>query len=194
PSVGKNKDIILLEDIIRANLPQLFSAFGFDQFVGYVVKMTRDAEFDFDVDGHADLISNLEKGIKGRKKGKATRFVFDKSIDKVLLEYLVKRLQLKKDNLVPGGRIHNFKDFLSFPAAVFNDIPKKREPLVHPDLVQPMRIMEVLARKDVLLSFPYHSFDPLIDLIRESAIDPHVESIKITCYRLARNSQLVNAM
>lgn len=194
PSVGKNKDIILLEDIIRANLPQLFSAFGFDQFVGYVVKVTRDAEFDFDVDGNADLITNLEKGIKGRKKGKATRFVYDKSIDKVLLEYLEKRLQLKKDNLVPGGRIHNFKDFMSFPASVFTNLKPKPEPIAHPDLIQPVRIMEVLNQKDILLNFPYHSFDPLIDLLREAAIDPHVESIKITCYRLAKNSQIANAL
>lgn len=194
PSLGKNKDIILLEDIIRANLPQLFSAFGFDQFVGYVVKMTRDAEFDFDVDGNADLIANLEKGLKGRKKGKATRFVYDKSIDKVLLEYLEKRLQLKKDNLVPGGRIHNFKDFMSFPSSVFSDLEPKPEPIMHPALVQPVRIMETLGKKDILLHFPYHSFDPLIDLLREAAIDPHVESIKITCYRLARHSQVANAL
>jgi polyphosphate kinase len=194
PTNGKNKDIILLEDIIRCNLPQLFSAFGFDQFIAYVVKMTRDAEFDFDIDASPNLIASLQKGLKGRKKGKATRFVYDKSIDKVLLEYLVKRLQLKKDNLVPGGRIHNFKDFTSFPAAVFSDIPPKPAPIMHPLLVQPIRIMDVLSQKDVLLSFPYHSFDPLIDLIREAAIDPHVESIKITCYRLARNSQIVNGL
>lgn len=194
PSAGKYKDIILLEDIIRFNLPQLFSAFGFDQFIGYVIKVTRDAEFDFDVDGNADLIGNLEKGLKGRKKGKATRFVYDKSIDKVLLEYLVKRLQLKKDNLVPGGRIHNFKDFMGFPASVFPDRVPKPEPIMHPALIQPVRIMEVLSRKDILLHFPYHSFDPLIDLLREAAIDPHVESIKITCYRLAKNSQIANAL
>lgn len=194
PSSGKYKDIILLEDIIRFNLPQLFSAFGFDQFIGYVIKVTRDAEFDFDVDGDADLIGNLEKGLKGRKKGKATRFVYDKSIDKVLLEYLEKRLQLKKDNLVPGGRIHNFKDFMGFPASVFPDRLPKPEPITHPELIQPVRIMEVLAKKDILLHFPYQSFDPLIDLLREAAIDPHVESIRITCYRLAKNSQIANAL
>lgn len=194
PSKKEQKDIILLEDIIRANLQQLFSAFGFDQFVGYIIKVTRDAEFDFDVDENTDLITNLEKGIKGRKKGKATRFVYDKSIDKILLEYLVKRLHLKKDNLVPGGRIHNFKDFMNFPSSVFPNLAPKPEPLLHPELVQPTRIMEILNKKDVLLSFPYHSFDPLIDLLREAAIDPNVESIKMTCYRLAKKSQIANAL
>lgn len=194
PSKKEEKDIILLEDIIRANLHQLFSAFGFDQFVGYIVKVTRDAEFDFDVDENTDLITNLEKGLKGRKKGKATRFVYDKAIDKILLEYLVKRLNLKKENLVPGGRIHNFKDFMNFPSSVFSNLAPKREPLLHPELVQPIRIMEVLNKKDVMLHFPYHSFDPLIDLLREAAIDPNVESIKITCYRLAKKSQIANAL
>jgi polyphosphate kinase len=194
PSKKEEKDIILLEDIIRANLPQLFSAFGFDQFVGYIIKVTRDAEFDFDIDENTDLITNLEKGLKGRKKGKATRFVYDKSIDKILLEYLVKRLNLKKENLVPGGRIHNFKDFMNFPSSVFSNLAPKREPLLHPELVQPIRIMEVLNKKDVMLHFPYHSFDPLIDLLREAAIDPNVESIKITCYRLAKKSQIANAL
>lgn len=190
----KRKELILIEDIIRFNLPQLFSAFGFNQFVGYVVKVTRDAEFDFDVDGHVDLIESLEKGIKGRKKGKATRFVYDKAIDKVLLEYLVSRLALKSENLVPGGRIHNFKDFIDFPNSVFEQSVARPQPIMHQDLVQPVRIMEVLNEKDILLHFPYHSFDPLIDLLREAAIDPHVEFIKITCYRLAKNSQIANAL
>lgn len=194
PAASGRKEIILLEDIIRANLHQLFSAFGFDQYAAYVVKMTRDAEFDFDLDADADLVAALEKGIKGRRKGKATRFVFDEAIDKVLLEYLVKRLQLKKDNLVPGGRIHNAKDFMNFPKSVFDDLAPKPEPMMHPDLEQPVRIMEVLDRKDILLHFPYHSFDPLIDLLREAAIDPAVESIKITLYRLAHNSQIANAL
>ncbi|MNS56529.1 Polyphosphate kinase [compost metagenome] len=120
--------------------------------------------------------------------------MYDKSIDKILLEYLVKRLNLKKENLVPGGRIHNFKDFMNFPPSVFSNLAPKREPLLHPEMVQPIRIMEVLNKKDVMLHFPYHSFDPLIDLLREAAIDPNVESIKITCYRLAKKSQIANAL
>src|SRR5690606_2032547 len=136
-----------------------------------------------------------EKGIKSRKKGKATRFVYDRSIDPGLLDYLVKRLHLsKKDNLIPGGRIHNFKDFMNFPDSVFSNWESRRKPMPHPDLRQPIRIMEVLDKKDVMLHFPYHSFDPIIDLLREAAIDPFVQSIKITCYRLAKNSKIVNAL
>lgn len=195
PTTGKQKDIILLEDIIRFNLPHIFAPFGFNRFLGYVIKVTRDAELELDNDENTNLIDELERGLKNRKRGRATRFVFDRHIDANLLDYLVKRLGLsKKDNLLPGGRIHNFKDFMNFPAEVFKDLHPRAKPFVHPLLKQPCRIMDVLEKKDVMLNFPYHSFDPIIDLLREAAIDPFVQSIKITCYRLAKDSKLINAL
>lgn len=198
PSEEGRKDIILLEDIIRFNLPNIFGTFGFNRFMSYIIKFTRDAEFDIDNDVSTNLIAELEKGIKSRKKGKATRFVYEKSMDAQLLEYLTRRLNLsKKDNLIPGERIHNFKDFMNFPVAVFKKtehVKQKRKPFTHPALAQPCRIMDVLERRDVMLHFPYHSFDALIDLLREAAIDPNVQSIKITCYRLAKNSKIINAL
>ncbi|HTO17003.1 MAG TPA: polyphosphate kinase 1 [Edaphocola sp.] len=194
PSEGEKKCIILLEDIIRANFGRLFSIFGFNKFQSYLIKMTRDAEFDFDIDASPDFIKNIEKGVKNRKKGRATRFVYDKNIDKQLLDYLIKRIGLKNDNLMPGGRIHNFKDFMNFPTTVFAPIKNLSAPFEHQELVQPVRIMSVLEQKDILLSFPYHSFNPLIDFLREAAIDPNVTQIKITLYRLAKDSQIVNAL
>ena len=141
PSAKGVKDLILLEDIVRYNLPYLFAPFGFDKYMGHLIKVTRDAELDLDSDFHSNLIDDLEKGIKNRKKGKATRFVYDKQIDANLLEYLMKRLGLnKKDHMVPGGRIHNFKDFMDFPKEVFTDINPRPKPFVHPLLVQPCRI------------------------------------------------------
>lgn len=195
PTDNDEKHIILLEDIIRWNLPNLFAPFGYNQFVGYIIKMTRDAEFDLDSDEHSDIVSLLQKGIKGRKKGKATRFIYDRQIDRALIEYLIKALGLtKKDNLIAGGRIHNFKDFMNFPSSVFSNLKKKDAPIIHKDLRQPVRIMEVLDRKDVMLHFPYQTFDSLIDLLREAAIDPTVQTIKITCYRLAKESKIANAL
>ncbi len=198
PSARGSQDIILLEDIIRFNLPNIFGAFGFDRFLSYIIKFTRDAEIDIDNDVSTDMIAELVKGIKNRKKGKATRFVYEKNIDPTLLDYLTHRLNLtKKDNLIPGGRIHNFKDFMDFPVSVFKQIGDRkaqRKSFTHPDLQQPCRIMSVLEKKDVLLHFPYHSFDSLIDLLREAAIDPNVLRIKITCYRLAKNSRVINAL
>lgn len=195
PSDEGTRDIILLEDIIRFNLPNLFAPFGFNRFLGYIIKVTRDAELEIDNDVNTNLIDELEKGLKNRKHGRATRFVFDRNIDANLLDYLIKRLNLtRKDGLIPGGRIHNFKDFMNFPAAVFTDLKPRPRPFVHPLLEQPCRIMEVLDRRDVMLHFPYHSFDSIIDLLREAAIDPFVQSIRITCYRLAKDSKVVNAL
>ena len=188
-------DVILLEDIIRYNLPSLFAPFGFDRFMGFIIKVTRDAELEIDNDLNTNILEELAKGLKNRKKGRATRFVYDRTIDPQLLNYLTKRLNLtKKDNLIAGGRIHNFKDFIDFPQGIFNDIQPRQQPFIHPLLKQPCRIMEVMEKRDVMLHFPYHSFDSIIDLIREAAIDPFVLSIRITCYRLAKNSKIINAL
>ena len=195
PSEKGSTDIILLEDIIRYNLPGLFAPFGFNRFMGYIIKVTRDAELDIDNDVNTNLIAELEQGLKNRKKGRATRFVYDRMIDTTLLNYLTRRFGFtKKDNLIPGGRIHNFKDFIDFPATIFHDITPRQKPFVHPLLRQPLRILDVLEKRDVMLHFPYHSFDSIIDLIREAAIDPNVQSIRITCYRLAKNSKIINAL
>lgn len=195
PSPEGQKDIILLEDIIRFNLKHLFAPFGFDHFKGYIIKVTRDAELDIDNDLKETLIDKLEHSLKNRKRGRATRFVFDRNLDASLLDFLVKRLGLtKRDNLIPGGRIHNFKDFMNFPASVFAKMQVRPQPFVHPLLHQPCRIMSVLEERDIMLHFPYHSFDSVIDLLREAAIDPLVQSIKITCYRLAKDSKVANAI
>jgi polyphosphate kinase len=195
PSNKGTKNIILLEDIIRHCLPKLFLQFGFDTFEGYIIKVTRDAELDIDNDINTDLIQRIEKGLKNRKKGRAVRLVFDKNIQDNLLNYLIKLLNLNpKEHLVPGGRIHNFKDFMDFPSEVFENRLTRNKPFVHPLFTQPVRILDVLNSRDVMLHFPYHSFDSIIDLLREAAIDPYVETIKITCYRLAKESKIMNAL
>ena len=195
PSRQNEKHIILLEDIIRYCLPHIFSFFEYDTFSSHIIKVTRDAEIDIDNDISTSLIQKIEKGLKNRKKGKPVRFIFDKDIEPSLLTYLVKRLGLsQKDNLIAGGRIHNFKDFINFPEAVFSQKTTRKKPFVHPLLQNFTRVTDVVLKKDVLLNFPYHSFDSVIDLLREAAIDPQVTHIKITCYRLASRSKIINAL
>lgn len=195
PSRQNEHHIILLEDVIRFCLPKIFSFFGYDSFSAHIIKVTRDAEIDIDSDISTPLIQKIEKGIRNRKKGKPVRFVFDKDIDPSLLTYLVRRLGLvQKDNLIPGGRIHNFKDFIDFPESVFSQKNPRKKPFAHPALKNTNRVTDIILKKDVLLTLPYHSFDSLIDLIREAAIDPQVVSIKITCYRLASRSKIINAL
>lgn len=195
PSKENEHYLILLEDIIRFCLPYIFSYFGYDVFSAHIIKVTRDAEINFDSDIATSLIQKLEKGLKNRKKGKPVRFIFDKEIDASLLAYLIKRMGLSgKDNLIPGGRIHNFKDFINFPEAVFTQKNTRKKPFLHPLFKNVNQVTDVVLKRDVLLSFPYHSFDSLTDLLREAAIDPDVKSIKITCYRLASRSKIINAL
>jgi polyphosphate kinase len=195
PSTGEGTYIILLEDIIRFCLPNIFSYFGYDTFSSNIIKVTRDAEIDIDNDVSTSFIQKIEKGLKNRKKGKPVRFIFDKDIDSLLLNYLIKRLGLSnKDNIVSGGRIHNFKDFINFPESVFERKNPRKKPFIHPLLQNASSVTNVILEQDVLLNFPYHSFDSLIDLLREAAIAPDVVSIKLTCYRLAARSNIINAL
>lgn len=187
--------IILIEDVIRFNLPVIFSYFGNDQYSSYIFKVTRDAEIDIDNDVQTSIIQKIEKGLKNRRKGKPVRFVYDREMDPGLLEYLIQRLNLtKRDNLIPGGRIHNFRHFMDFPEHIFKQKSLRRKPFDHPLLTNGIRVSDAILKQDIMLHFPYHSFSPLIDLLREAAIDPDVTTIKITCYRVAQQSRIMNAL
>jgi polyphosphate kinase len=194
PSKPGEHCIILLEDIVRFSLPQIFAYFEYDAFSAHIFKVTKDAEIDIDNDIASSLVQQIEKGLKARRKGKPVRFVYDKEMDPGLLEYLVRRLNLTgRDNLIPGGRIHNFRHFMDFPSSVFQKKERHR-PFVHPALQGTSRVTDMVMQRDILLHFPYHSFTSVIDLLREAAMDPAVTQIKITCYRLAPNSKIVNAL
>ncbi|MFZ1527712.1 MAG: polyphosphate kinase 1, partial [Ferruginibacter sp.] len=195
PEHRGNKYIILLEDVIRYCLPKVFSFFGYDTFSAHVIKVTRDAEIDIDSDVSTSIIQKLEKGIKNRKKGKPVRFLYDSDINIFLLNYLQKRLGLTKhENIIPGGRIHNFKDFMNFPGEVFEHKSERKKPFIHPLLADAASIAEKLMQQDIMLHFPYHTFDTVIDLLREAAIDPRVTHIKLTAYRLAPKSKVIHAL
>ncbi len=194
PSPPGEHHIILLEDIVRFNLRSIFSYFGYDRFDSWVFKVTKDAEMDLDNDISTSLIQKIEKGVKNRRKGKPVRFVYDKEMDQGLIAYLIRRLNLsRKDVILPGGRIHNFRHFMDFPD-VFAKKSQRKRPLRHPLLQKTNRVTDVVLQKDIMLHFPYQSFDPVIDMLREAAMDPEVSSIKITCYRLASNSKVINAL
>ena len=194
PTKTGGHQIILLEDIIRINLPVIFSYFGYDYFESAIFKITKDAEIDIDNDLSSNLIEKIEKGLKNRRKGKPVRFVYDREMDAGLLDYLIRRLNLnQKSNIIPGGRIHNFRHFMDFPDIVKQKSIRKAS-LTHPELSRSLRVTDVVLKKDVMLHFPYHSFNPVIDLLRESAMDPDVVSIKITAYRLAPASKVINAL
>ncbi len=195
PSLAADEHhIILLEDVIRYNLKSIFSYFGYDRYRSWVFKVTKDAEIDIDNDLSTTLIEKIEKGLRNRRKGKFVRFVFDKEMDPDLLNFLIRGLSLiKKGNVIAGGRIHNFRHFMEFPD-VFPRKGQRKKPFLPPLLGKSHRITDIVLEQDLMLHFPYHSFNPVIDMLREAAIDPDVTSIKITCYRLAPNSKVINAL
>ncbi|MCW3127813.1 MAG: Polyphosphate kinase [Bacteroidetes bacterium] len=196
PSVNNNQYVILLDDIIRHNLPEVFSIFPFDRIEGYTVKLTRDAELDIDNDVSQSFLDKISKSVKNRQKGDPVRFVFDQSMPPDLLAVFTSRMKLRKyDNLIPGGRYHNFKDFMSFPQLGAKNLRyEDYKPLAHPALVKDKSMFDAIKKRDILLHYPYQGFGQFIELLREAAIDPTVKSIKITLYRAAKKSKVINAL
>ena len=195
PETGNLKYIIMLDDVIRYCLDDIFSIFKYDQYDSYTIKLTRDAEMDLDNDVSLSLMDNITKSLKQRKKGVPVRFVYDSAIPDGLLTYLVRKMGLKSGYLIPGGKYKNFKDFMNFPNVGGKHLEYSRIiPLELKEIDLRESMLNAIAKKDFLLSLPYQSFDYVIHFLREAAIDPKVISIKITLYRLAENSRIINAL
>jgi len=196
PSVQRKKYIILLDDVIRYCLDDVFSTFHFDRHEAYTFKLTRDAELDIDNDLSKSFLEKIAASVSDRKKGQPVRFVYDSSMPADLLNYLKMNLNLdEEDNLIPGGRYHNFKDYMQFPnlgskSLVYRETPPVPHPILKP---HESKIAEI-RKKDLFIHVPYQKFDHYINLLREAAIDPRVNSIKVTLYRVARDSRVINAL
>jgi len=196
PSVGEKRYVILLDDIIRYCLSEVFSVFGWDTFNAYTVKVTLDAEIDIDTDVSKSFLETMIESLKQRKRGNPVRFVYDNSIPAELLKIITKRLEIRKDDpMRGGGRYHNFKDFMNFPNLGHPELEyQPLQPLGHKDLPPNRSILATIRQKDIMLHFPYQSFQIIIDLLREASIDTKVRSIKMTIYRAAKNSSVINAL
>lgn len=196
PSADNKQFIILLDDIIRYNLKDIFFLFNYDKQEAYTIKITRDAELDIDNDVSKSLIENIAKSVKKREIATPVRLIYDYEIPKDLLKFIVQRLRLTEDDsIVAGARYHNFKDFMNFPhlgryELIFSRIPPQPHRILKPH----SSVFSVIRQQDVLLHYPYQSFHHFIDFLREAAMDPKVESIHITLYRIARNSAVANAL
>ncbi len=196
PPEGNKRSIILLDDIIRYCLSEIFSVFGYDTFSAFTVKFTRDAEIDIDTDVSKSFLEVMTESIKQRKRGVPVRFVYDNSIPSDLLRTITHRLEITKDDPIRGGgRYHNFKDFMEFPNLGHRELEyEPLAPLLHRDLPIHRSILASIRQKDIMLHYPYQSFRYIIDLLREASIDPKVRSIKMTIYRAAKNSSVINAL
>jgi polyphosphate kinase len=196
PSDDQNTYIILLDDIIRFGLKDIFYIFEFDQINAYTIKLTKDAELDIDDDVSESYIKKISRSLKQREVARPVRFVHDEEIPRGLLNFIKKKLHFTDDDaVIPGGRYHNFKDFMAFPNLNKPHLNYESvAPIKHKSLQVKKGIFSLIREKDQLLHYPYHSFGYFIDLLREASIDPKVTSIKITLYRLARNSSVINAL
>ncbi len=196
PKQDGKTELILLDDLIRLNLHLVFHSFNFDNIEAYSIKVTRDAELDFDNDVAEGILEKLNKSLRKRKKGLPVRLVYDKSIPDNLLNFLLKQMKIKTtENVTPGGRFHNFKDFIAFPSLdLENSEFAPMPPQFHPDILPPSNIINTLQKKDIIVHHPYQDYKHIIQFLREAAIDPKVKTIKILIYRLSGNSKIVTAL
>ncbi|MEN9292030.1 MAG: polyphosphate kinase 1, partial [Bacteroidota bacterium] len=193
---NEGQKVILMDDIIRLYLLEIFSVFKPTDVEAYTFKFTRDAELDLDDDLSLSFFEKIEKSLKQRKKGEPVRFVYDAKMPDDLLQFLLQQLDLKKGvNTIPGGRYHNFKDFMRFPDFGNPEFRfEAQQPVAHPLLQRSKSIIQTILKRDILLHFPYQQFDHVIDLLREASLDPKVKEVKINIYRVAKNSEVMNAL
>ena len=196
PDQGNKKYVIMVDDVIRFCLNDIFPIFNFDHFEAYTIKVTRDAELDIDDDISKSFMEKMEISLKKRKIGIPVRLIYDREMPGDLLEFIMRKMKLDgEDKTVAGGRYHNHKDFMNFPEIGKHHHYYQSLPAVpHKDLPPHQSILKKLRQKDVLLHYPYQSFSHFIDFLREAAIDPKVIQIGITIYRVSETSKVVNAL
>jgi len=167
PSKHNENYLIFLDDLIRYNLKDIFFLFDYDIIEAYTVKITRDAELDVDNDVSKSLIEVISKSVKKREIGLPVRLIYDYEIPKDLLKFIVQRIKLSEvDNIVSGGRYHNFKDFISFPDLGLKKLTyDKLVPLPHPFLKPNNSVFSEIRQRDILTHYPYQSFHHFIDFL-----------------------------
>ena len=196
PYSGDETHIILIDEIVRTGLPSIYGVHGFSSFHAYNFKITRDAELEIDEDDISQsYLNKISEGVKKRKEGSIIRIVHDEKMPLKMLNLFIKKNHIHRlDTLSAGGRYHKLKDFLSFPSTAGLQTIQFNPPFRHAGIDQTHRIFNSIKDGDLLLYFPYHTFSSIIDFIRDASIDPAVESIKVTLYRVAKFSSIANAL
>ena len=199
-----NACVIALDDILRLMMGTFFIGLDFDAWEAYSFKFTRDAEMELDNDFNESKMQKVQKGLASRRTGEPLRVMYDSGMPKDMLRRVMRKLKLSPyDTVVPGRRYHNHRDLMSFPDCGRSDLKyPERRPV---DRLAGWRasmgsgsrtpgIFEIIAAADRFIHVPYHSFDAYLQLLREAAVSPKVRSIKISLYRLAKNSKVVEAL
>ncbi len=196
PKENDKTCIMFLDDVIRFCLPRIFASLNYDCFEAYNIKFTRDAEMDFENTAYQGVLDRVSKGIKSRKTGVAIRFVYDRETPKDVLKFIEKLLRIEKEDAhIGGARYHNLKDLMTFPKIKRPDLKfQPQPPIPIPAFESAISLITLIRTKDQYSHYPYHSFDYFIRLLREAAISPEVKAIKISIYRLAKNSKVIKAL
>ncbi|MFY0714477.1 polyphosphate kinase 1 [Seonamhaeicola sp. NFXS20] len=196
PKQNGHNYIIMYDDLLRYCLSDIFSIFDYESISAHMIKITRDAELDFESDLSKSFIEKLSDSVKHREIGDPVRFVYDKTIDQDTLEYLMNQMGIDNtDSVIPGGRYHNKRDYMSFPSLGRTDLMyEKIKPLEVKGLSLKSSLFKAIAEKDYMVHAPYHTFTYIIKFLREAALDPKVKTIKITIYRLAEISHVASAL
>lgn len=196
PSEDDKQYIIMLDDLIRHRLGNIFNIFNYESISAHMIKITRDAELDIDSDLSRSFLEKISRSVDERSSGDPVRFVYDKDIDEETLQFLLDKMNIEStDSLIPSGRYHNRRDYMKFPSLGRNDLLyDKKHPLPIPGLSLHGSLLEEVAKKDYLLHAPYQTFAYVVKFLREAALDPKVSSIKITIYRLAEISHIASSL
>ncbi|MDX1773739.1 polyphosphate kinase 1 [Oceanihabitans sediminis] len=196
PKQDDKNYIIMVDDLLRYCLDDIFNIFDYKSISAHMIKITRDGELDLDSDLSKSFIEKISDSVKHRQIGDPVRFVYDKTIDKKTLQYFMAKMAIENtDSVIPGGRYHNRRDYMAFPSLGRNDLLyNKIEPLPIKGLSLENSIFSEIAKKDYLLYAPYHTFSYVVKFLREAALDPTVKSIKITIYRLAQISHVASSL
>ena len=196
PSIGNKKYVMFLDDMIRYHFHLIFNFFEYSNIEAHMIKVTRDAELDMEGDVSKSYINKIVESVRERILAEPVRMVYDKEIHLETLTTLKGLMGIDStDSLIPGGRYHNRKDFMNFPQLNRNDLQyNKMLPIPVEGLSLEKSIFKAIEEKDYLLYTPYHSFSFVIKFLREAALDPIVNSIKITIYRLSQLSNVASAL
>ena len=196
-SETNQKYVILIDDIIRFHLNEIFEIFSPQSIKANMIKISRDAELDFAYDISKSYLEKISLSLKNRSSGEPVRFVYDNEIEKETLDFLLDKLKFDHDtdSIIPGGKYHNRRDYMSFPSMNKNNLTyKKFEPLDLKGFDLSKNIFDTLKKRDYLLHTPFHKFTYILRLLSEASIDPSVTKISITIYRLSKLSSVANAL
>ena len=193
----KCKYVILIDDIIRYHLNEIFEIFSPKKINANMIKISRDAELDFAYDISKSYLEKISLSIKNRSTGEPVRFVYDDKIEKETLDFLLDKLNFDNntDSIIPGGKYHNRRDYMSFPSMNQNKLTyEKLKPLNLYNFDLSKNIFDTIKERDYLLHTPFHKFTYILRFLTEASIDPSVTKISITVYRLSKLSSVANAL